>query len=154
MPVTKTLNSRSASSFVKIYAKLIFLLVASCGSQVLLAQEVPPKMVELRKDDKVYNSGDLDAPPTFPGGITQFYNFVGKNYRTSKIVREEGKIVIEFIIERDGSLSNIKVLQDLGHASGEEAVRVLKLSPKWIPGEQNGKKVRTLYSLPISIRGN
>ena len=151
MPVTKILNSRSASSFVKIYAKLIFLLLASCGSEALLAQELPPKMVELQEDDKVFNSVDLDVPPTFPGGITAFYNFVGKNYRVSESAKLKGKVVVEFIIEKDGSLSYLTILKDIGSKSGKEALRVLKKSPKWIPGETNGKAVRSKFTLPISI---
>lgn len=51
-------------------------------------------------------------------------------------------------------LSTIKLLRDIGHGTGEEALRVLKLSPKWIPGEQDGKPVRVLYNLPISISGS
>ncbi|MDR6760561.1 hypothetical protein J2Y38_000740 [Flavobacterium sp. 2755] len=56
-----------------------------------------------------------------------------------------------FIIEKDGSLSDIKVLRDIGLGTGAEAIRVLKTSPKWIPGKQNNNVVRALYSLPIPV---
>ncbi|MNL60417.1 Gram-negative bacterial tonB protein [compost metagenome] len=56
-----------------------------------------------------------------------------------------------FIIEKDGSLSDIKVLRDIGHGTGAEAIRVLKMSPKWIPGKQNNNVVRTLFSIPVSV---
>jgi protein TonB len=62
-----------------------------------------------------------------------------------------GKIMVSFIVETDGSLSNIKVLKDIGYGSGAEAIRVLKKSPKWMPGKQNGKPVRVEYTMPISI---
>jgi hypothetical protein len=63
----------------------------------------------------------------------------------------KGRLVVEFIIEKDGSLSNFNIAQDLGHGTGKEAIRVLKLSPKWIPGKNNGKVVRSRYRFPISI---
>ena len=65
----------------------------------------------------------------------------------------KGKIFIQFVVEKDGSLTDIKVMRDLGYGTGAEAIRVLKKSPKWKPGIQNGRAVRVLYSLPISIVG-
>ena len=84
-----------------------------------------------------------------------FYKFVGENYKTPKTpedVKLTGKVYLTFIIEADGNLSNFKVLRDIGYGTGEEAVRVLKSSPKWNPGTINDEPVRTLYSLPISIQ--
>ena len=63
----------------------------------------------------------------------------------------EGKAFMSFIVEQDGSLSNIKVLKEPGYGSGKEASRVLALSPKWNPGIQNGHKVRVQYNVPISF---
>ena len=59
-----------------------------------------------------------------------------------------------FIVEKDGSIDEIQVLRDIGYGTGQEAIRVLKLSPKWMPGEQNGQKVRCNFSLPISIESS
>ena len=56
-----------------------------------------------------------------------------------------------FVIDVDGSIIELKVLKDLGYGTGEEAIRVLKESPKWIPGEQNGQPVRVKYALPIAL---
>ena len=56
------------------------------------------------------------------------------------------------MVEKDGSLSEFKVVKDLGYGSADEAIRVLKLSPKWIPASENGKPVRVMYSLPITIQ--
>ena len=80
-----------------------------------------------------------------------FYDFVGKNYKAPD-AKIDGKVYIQFIVETDGSLTNFEILRDIGHGTGEEAVRVLKLSPKWIPAEKDGKKVRVQFSLPISIK--
>jgi hypothetical protein len=96
----------------------------------------------------------VEKRPEFQGGIQKFYDFVGQNYKMPDVKDLKGRVFIQFVVEKDGSLTNFKVLRDIGHGTGEEAVRVLKLSPKWIPGEENGKKVRVLYSLPISIQGN
>jgi periplasmic protein TonB len=64
----------------------------------------------------------------------------------------KGKVYVTFVVEKDGSLTDIKVLRDIGYGTGKEAIRVLSKCPKWMPGEQNGKKVRVLYSLPITIQ--
>lgn len=92
--------------------------------------------------------------PEYPGGITEFYKLVGMNFKTPLEAdknKAEGKILIKFIVEKDGSLSDFKIIKDLGYGIGDEAVRVLKLSPKWIPGSENGKPVRVEYSMPITI---
>ena len=64
----------------------------------------------------------------------------------------KGKLLVTFIVEKDGSLSNIKINKDLGYGMGDEAIRVLKLSPKWTPGKVNHKLARVEYSLPITIQ--
>lgn len=93
--------------------------------------------------------------PQFPGGIENFYMFVGQNFKMPEEFskqKKEGKLFIEFMVEKDGSLSEFNVVKDLGYGTADEAIRVLKLSPNWIPGNENGKPVRVLYSLPITIQ--
>ncbi|WP_163409050.1 energy transducer TonB [Flavobacterium ajazii] len=94
---------------------------------------------------------ELDEMPSFPDGIKEFYKFIGANYQTPKIQGLAGKIYTTFIIEKDGSLTDIRVLKDIGYDTGREAIRVLQNSPKWIPGKYKGENVRVLYSLPINI---
>jgi len=96
---------------------------------------------------------DIERQPEFPGGILEFYKFIGKNFK-SPADKIEGKILVEFMIEKDGSLSEFQVVKDLGFGLGDEAIRVLKLSPKWNPGIQNGQPVRVLYTLPITIQSS
>jgi len=81
----------------------------------------------------------------------EFYKFVGNNFKTPEQPNLKGKVYITFIIEKDGSLSDIKNLRDIGYGTGEEAIRVLKISPRWIPGKMNGVPVRVMYSLPITL---
>jgi hypothetical protein len=95
---------------------------------------------------------NVEAAPRYGGGLTSFYKYISANFRVPEEEGFKGKIMVSFVVEVDGSLTNIKVLKDLGYGTSEEAIRVLKASPKWIPGKQNGKPVRVEYSLPIIIR--
>ena len=108
------------------------------------------KDVKIVEDNTVYSA--VEVRPDFPGGIQKFYDFVGKNYRAPE-EDVKGKVYVQFVVEKDGSLTDIKVQRDIGYGTGAEAIRVLKKSPKWKPGIQNGRPVRVLYSLPISIVG-
>jgi protein TonB len=110
----------------------------------------PAAVVE--EDNTVYNTAGIEVKPDFPGGMEKFYKFVGNNYQTPEEEGLKGKVYVTFVVEKDGSLTDIKVIRDIGFGTGKEAIRVLNKCPKWTPGEQNGKKVRVLYSLPITIQ--
>jgi protein TonB len=109
-----------------------------------------PSVVE--EDNTIYNTAGIEVKPDFPGGLEKFYKFVGKNFQVPDEEGLKGKIFVTFVVEKDGSLTDIKVIRDIGYGTGKEAMRVLKSCPRWNPGEQNGKKVRVLYSLPITIQ--
>jgi len=109
-----------------------------------------PAVVE--EDNSIYNTAGIEVKPDFPGGMEKFYKFVGNNYQTPEEEGLKGKVYVTFVVEKDGSLTDIKVLRDIGYGTGKEAIRVLNKCPRWTPGEQNGKKVRVLYSLPITIQ--
>ncbi|RKR11029.1 outer membrane transport energization protein TonB [Flavobacterium sp. 90] len=96
----------------------------------------------------------LDKLPEFPGGINKFYTFVGNNFNRPELDAEKTlKVYVSFVIERDGSMTDIEVKRDPGYGMGREAIRVLKsLKTKWSPGMLNGKAVRTAYNLPITIK--
>ncbi|MDZ4331538.1 MAG: M56 family metallopeptidase, partial [Flavobacterium sp.] len=103
-------------------------------------------------ENEVYNTAGITEKPDFPGGMMKFYQFVGNNFKTPEQPNLKGKVYITFIIEKDGSLSDIKNIRDIGFGTGEEAIRVLKLCPNWIPGKMNGVPVRVMYSLPITLQ--
>ena len=103
-------------------------------------------------DNTIYNTAGIEVKPEFPGGMEKFYSYVGKNYQAPEEEGLKGKVYVTFVVEKDGSLTDIKVLRDIGYGTGKEAIRVLNKCPRWNPGEQNGKKVRVLYSLPITIQ--
>lgn len=106
----------------------------------------------VEEDNSVYNVAGIEVKPDFPGGLEKFYAFVGKNYQAPEEEGLKGKVYVTFVVEKDGSLTDIKVIRDIGYGTGKEALRVLKKCPKWTPGEQNGKKVRCTFSLPINIQ--
>ena len=103
-------------------------------------------------ENEVYNTAGITEKPDFPGGIMEFYKFVSNNFKTPEQPNLKGKVYITFIVEKDGSLSDIKNIRDIGFGTGEEAIRVLKICPKWNPGKMNGVPVRVMYSLPITIQ--
>ncbi|MCV2485969.1 M56 family metallopeptidase [Flavobacterium sp. SH_e] len=147
MMTKKESTIKSAFKVLAVFAVCIVLLFAFSTETV--AQEVAKE-----KDFK--NVTDVGVQPSFPGGIVEFYKFVGQNYKMpEEVIKQKlnGKVYVQFMIETDGSLTGIKVLRDkLGYGSGEEAVRVLKLSPKWTPAYDQGKPVRVMYSLPIKVQ--
>jgi len=104
------------------------------------------------EDNTIYNSAGIEVKPDFPGGMEKFYKFISNNYQTPDEEGLKGKVYVQFVVEKDGSLTDIKILRDIGFGTGKEAERVLRKCPKWSPGEQNGKKVRCTYQLPISIQ--
>ncbi|MBC5838567.1 energy transducer TonB [Flavobacterium muglaense] len=112
----------------------------------------PTKVVEAPDDNQIYNTAGIEVKPEFPGGMDKFYKFVGNNYRAPEEEGLKGKVYVTFVVEKDGSLTDIKVLRDIGYGTGKEAIRVLNKCPRWNPGVQNGKPVRVLYSLPITIQ--
>lgn len=92
--------------------------------------------------------------PSFPGGEEAFRRFLIENVRypkTAKDANVTGRVFIQFVVETDGSLTDLKILRDPGAGLGDEGLRVLKLSPKWNPGVQNGKPVRVQYTVPINF---
>jgi TonB family protein len=96
----------------------------------------------------------VEISPTFPGGEVAFGRFLAANIKYPEEARKaklQGRSVITFVVEMDGSLSDIKVVRPLGGGTDEEAIRVLKISPKWKPGIQNGHVVRVAYAVPISF---
>jgi protein TonB len=102
--------------------------------------------------NKVYES--VEQEPAFPGGIQKFYDYLGKSIRYPAVDRENnvtGKVFVQFVVERDGSLTDVKALRGPSQTLQDEAARAVKASPKWTPGVQNGRKVRVQYTVPVSF---
>ncbi len=112
-------------------------------------------------DSRVTESGTevvpfihIELKPEFPGGMAKFGEYISKhfNYPDQAIQQGiRGRVMVQFVVERDGSLTDIQILRDLGYGTREETIRILQQSPKWKPGIQNGIPVRVSYTLPISL---
>jgi protein TonB len=136
--------------------KKFLLLILICFAQITFSQttkEVGKTNVDdVSGKNVVYNTQGVDVKPEFPGGVAVFNSFLDKNFiKPADKPKMKGKIYFTFIIEKDGSLSDIKILRDLGYGTGDEALRVIKLAPKWNPGKHKNKEVRTLNAGLITV---
>jgi hypothetical protein len=108
------------------------------------------------EDNEVYSTSAVEILPKFPGGIQKFHDFLKKNYVIPKEIMDDedsrGGVFATIKIEKDGSLSEIKILRDFGCGSGKELERVLRLSPNWIPAIKDGNPVRCLYIIPYYVQ--
>jgi protein TonB len=126
---------------------IIFSLLIS-GSLYAQGQKNPV----INEDTTVYSI--VDKTPEFPDGRDAMYKFIYSNINYQKISERDvwGKLFVQFVVERDGNLSNIKITRSLDPFCDKEAIRILRLMPKWKPGEIRNKKVRTKIEIPITIK--
>ena len=97
----------------------------------------------------------VEEMPSFPGGDVKMMEYLAKNIKYPQMAREsgiQGRVFINFVVEPDGHVSNVKVIRGIGGGCDEEAVRVVKAMPKWKAGKQRGKAVRVSYNLPVNFR--
>ena len=97
----------------------------------------------------------VEQMPNFPGGPVKMFEFIEKNIQYPKTCAEkeiQGRVIISFIVEKNGALSNIRVVKSVHPDFDREALRIVKLMPKWVPGQQNGQKYRVKYCIPITFR--
>jgi protein TonB len=103
-------------------------------------------------EDPVFELKDVTVEPSFPGGNDGFYQFIGVNFKQPEVPQLIGKVFVSFIVEKDGTLTDIRVIKDVGFGAGAEAERVMRLSPRWRPGAKEGKPVRVLNIVAIPIQ--
>jgi TonB family protein len=123
-----------------------------------IAAKEQPLELELKPDtvpgNKTAIFTEVEHAPSFPGGDKAFGKYLGEHTKYPAEARNkniQGKVIITFIVEEDGSLSNLKLLRGIGGGADEEAMRVLAASPKWEPGIQNGRKVRVQFTVPVAF---
>ena len=117
---------------------------------VIIDIEDPEIKIE---DEKVYINVDIE--PSFPGGYSEFVNFIKSTVVYPEMAREMGEqgiVYVRFVVNKNGSIEQVSIEQGVTDALNKEAIRVVSKMPNWIPGEQNGKKVRASYNLPISFK--
>lgn len=96
----------------------------------------------------------VEKMPSFPGGPEALNAFLRENIQYPQAARDagaQGTVLVEFVVEKNGAVSNVRVLNSVFPACDQEAIRVIKSLPKWNPGEANGKKVRVFYNVPITF---
>ena len=145
----------------KFVMMIVVLLMMTVGN-IACAQNVPliidPDKVDQylaeRKDTiNVYDC--VEQMPSFPGGSQKLKEFIEENLRYPKELEEccvQGRVIVRFIVERNGKLSNVKVVKSVHPVLDKEALRIVKLMPRWIPGRQNGITVRVKFYIPIIFR--
>lgn len=124
------------------------------GGEVLKAKEViaqpePPKEEETKVFDVV------EVMPSFPGGQAALFEWLSKNIKYPVVAEEngvQGRVIVTFVVERNGSITDVQVVKSVDPSLDKEAVRVVKAMPHWIPGKQNGSAVRVKFTVPVTFR--
>ncbi len=96
----------------------------------------------------------VESMPSFPGGDKARIRFLNENIAYPTMAREsgiQGRVYVTFVVERNGLVTDVKILRGIGGGCDEEAIRVVKAMPRWIPGKQRGKPVRVQFTLPIKF---
>ncbi len=124
---------------------------------LLPVEEAPPPAVveEIpeEKPEEVFKV--VEQKPEYPDGEAAMLKFIYENIKYPPIAREngvEGTVYVKFIVEKDGSVSNVEVVRDIGAGCGEESMRVVKKFPRWNPGKQRGRPVRVFFNLPVKFK--
>ena len=125
------------------------------GGEVLkakeeIAQPEPPKHEE---ENKVFDV--VEQMPSFPGGMGALMSWLSQNIKYPVIAAEngvQGRVIVQFVVEKDGSVTDVHVAKSVDPSLDKEAQRVVKAMPKWIPGKQNGSAVRVKYTVPVTFK--
>ena len=129
--------------------------VEDVNKEAVRHEVVEEKPVEKPKDEGPVNVAMVEQKPSFPGGDAAMMKWLGENISYPAAASEEGvegRVTVQFIVEKDGSVSNVQVVRGKHPALDAEAVRVVKKMPKWTPGRNNGQPVRVTYNLPVTFR--
>ena len=128
--------------------KPILIITLVCCALITNAQDL----------DREIPSIDIPAPidttqnvpnevPEFPGGPAKFHQFIQDHIHAK--IEEKGRVMVEFVVEKDGTITEIKIVQSVSRAADNAVIQAIRRSPKWKPGTQNGKPVRVAYKTPV-----
>ena len=123
-------------------------VIDKVSSSTLAVEDLKDREQEIPYDE-------LEVKPSFPGGLTALTQWFNGNVNyPAKAAKDgvEGRVIVEFVVEKDGSINDVKVVQSVDPLLDKEAVRVVKSMPSWIPGKQNGVVVRVKFSIPITFK--
>jgi len=128
---------------------IIMSLMALFGLTTVSAQ----KTVVAKKNQQVFDG--VEKMPEYPGGQAALFEYLQKNVKypaDAEKKKVEGRVLVTFVVNTDGSITDIEVVRKAFPSLDAEAVRVISGMPKWIPGEQKGQKVRVKYTVPLNFR--
>ena len=127
--------------------------VEAVRSEIAVAAPPPPPAPKPEVATKVFDV--VEEMPSFPGGSAALMSYLNGNTKYPVVAQEngvQGKVIISFVVERDGSISDVKVARSVDPSLDREAQRVVKSMPRWTPGKQNGQTVRVKYTVPVVFR--
>jgi len=113
------------------------------------------RVFPMSDDDRIYDV--VEQMPSFKGGQGTLMKWIASNLNYPVAAEEqqiEGRVLVQFVVEKDGSITNVKVIKSIESSLDNEAIRVVKSMPNWIPGRQNGLAVRVKYTVPVTFRLN
>ena len=119
------------------------------AKEVLVTEPVKPK----EEENKVFDV--VEQMPSFPGGTAALMAYLQKAIKYPPVAEEngiQGRVICTFVVERDGSVTDVRIAKSVDPSLDKEAQRVVSAMPKWIPGKQNGQSVRVKYTLPVTFR--
>jgi TonB family protein len=136
--------------------KLILILSIILSGNAVFAQDTVMRPGRSYSPDSEGNmvAGPEEDDPRFPGGTPALIDYISKNLRYPKEARGkniQGKVILRFVVKRTGKVEDIIIIKDIGAGCAEEAVRVVKAMPDWIPAKQNGQTVNTFFTLPVNF---
>ena len=120
---------------------------------VEITDDVPIVVEEPEEEDQIFQVVEEDAK--FPGGNNELMKYLQKNIKYPSICQEQGiqgRVIVQFVVEKDGSITDVQVIKAINPYLDKEAVRVVSTMPKWSPGKQRGKPVRVRFTLPVTFR--
>ena len=136
--------------------KILFIALLSFGFMAnAMAQHFDEgeEVIEQSESDKVFEV--VDEMPSFTGGQSALFDFMAKNIKYPEVAEDngiQGRVLVTFIVKKDGSLSDVRVAKSEDPALDKEAVRLVKSMPKWSPGIREGKYVNVKFTLPVTFR--
>lgn len=131
--------------------KNLFIFVLLVTAQLGFSQQVSKNTTVPSIEEAVYMTEQVTVKPEFPGGTDALQVYIKRNFKKPKVKGLKGDVLVSFIIEKNGHLTEVGVLSDAGHGTGDEAIRIMEISPNWIPASLNGNPVRVQYLLTISL---
>ena len=161
--VRSTLRTELRRRFFDLRHLIMFILVGLVTG-IAVASAINPNgvvrgaiehVLGIPEDTTIYNN--VEVMPSYPGDMAECYMFVARQMHYPEEAEEkgiEGRVLIRFVVEKDGRLTNFEVIESPDPLLSDEALRVLKQMPKWIPAKNKGKDVRCRYSMPILFRLN